>query len=89
MCTDASTDHVPLLVQVCCGVIEDRGLGSVGIYRVPGNSAAVVALTEQVRASAYRSICSSRMFVMKNQVTLTEGEGSGANVIKLFLSVIY
>lgn len=48
MCTEPSQDHVPLLVQVCCSVVENRGLGSVGIYRVPGNSAAVVALTEQV-----------------------------------------
>ena len=48
MSPDPATEHIPLLVQVCCGIVEDRGLSSVGIYRVPGNSAAVVALTEQV-----------------------------------------
>ena len=49
MSPDPATEHIPLLVQVCCGIVEDRGLSSVGIYRVPGNSAAVVTLTEQVR----------------------------------------
>ena len=29
-------------------MVEDKGLEIVGIYRVPGNSAAVNALTEQV-----------------------------------------
>ena len=41
-------EKIPLLVQVCCSVVEERGLEIVGIYRVPGNSAAVNYLTEQV-----------------------------------------
>jgi len=39
------------MFQVCCGIVEERGLTSVGIYRVPGNSAAVMALTEQVNTT--------------------------------------
>ena len=42
------------MLQVCCGIVEERGLSSVGIYRVPGNSAAVMALTEQVNASPFK-----------------------------------
>ena len=37
-------------------MVEEKGLDIVGIYRVPGNSAAVNALTEQV--SLYLSIFS-------------------------------
>ena len=39
---------VPMVVQTCCRMVEEKGLDIVGIYRVPGNSAAVNALTEQV-----------------------------------------
>ena len=46
MCPDL--ECVPLLVRTCCKMVEDKGLDIVGIYRVPGNSAAVNALTEQV-----------------------------------------
>lgn len=40
--------RVPHLVTTCCGVVERRGLEIVGVYRVPGNSAAVSHLTEVV-----------------------------------------
>ena len=33
-------------------MVEEKGLDIVGIYRVPGNSAAVNALTEQVSVLA-------------------------------------
>ena len=46
MCPDL--ECVPLLVRTCCTMVEEKGLDIVGIYRVPGNSAAVNALTEQV-----------------------------------------
>ncbi len=39
---------VPLLVWTCCRTVEERGLEVVGVYRVPGNSAAISYLTEQV-----------------------------------------
>lgn len=37
---------VPLLVQICVSVVEANGLDTVGIYRIPGNTAAVNALKE-------------------------------------------
>ena len=48
MCPDL--ECVPMIVRTCCTMVEDNGLDIVGIYRVPGNSAAVTALTEQVNS---------------------------------------
>lgn len=42
-------ERVPLLVRTCCSIVEERGLEIVGVYRVPGNSAAVNNLTDQGR----------------------------------------
>jgi len=41
-------EFVPYLVKVCCDIVNERGLDIVGIYRVPGNNAAVTYLTEQI-----------------------------------------
>lgn len=32
----------------CTDIVEQKGLTVVGIYRIPGNTAAITALTEQV-----------------------------------------
>ncbi|XP_075767557.1 rho GTPase-activating protein 23 isoform X3 [Pelodiscus sinensis] len=40
--------NVPLLVETCCRVVEDKGLEYMGIYRVPGNNAVVSSLQEQL-----------------------------------------
>ncbi|XP_042253255.1 rho GTPase-activating protein 23-like isoform X1 [Thunnus maccoyii] len=39
---------VPLIVEMCCGVVEDTGLEYTGIYRVPGNNAMVSNLQEHL-----------------------------------------
>nr|XP_056720735.1 rho GTPase-activating protein 23 [Euleptes europaea] len=39
---------VPLIVEACCKVVEDKGLEYMGIYRVPGNNAMVSSLQEQL-----------------------------------------
>ncbi|KAF5282907.1 hypothetical protein FQA39_LY17443, partial [Lamprigera yunnana] len=39
---------IPRLVEVCTEIVENRGLDVVGVYRVPGNSAAITALTNSV-----------------------------------------
>lgn len=44
--TSGPEDLVPLLVQLCVSVVEANGLDTVGIYRIPGNTAAVNALKE-------------------------------------------
>jgi len=41
-------DSVPYLVKLCCDIVTEKGLEIVGIYRVPGNNAAVTYLTEQI-----------------------------------------
>lgn len=48
------SQFVPLVVEVCIRVIEEKGLHNKGIYRVPGNSAATASLQadiEKVRSS--------------------------------------
>ncbi|XP_008284729.1 rho GTPase-activating protein 23-like isoform X2 [Stegastes partitus] len=39
---------VPLIVEMCCGVVETMGLEYTGIYRVPGNNAMVSNLQEHL-----------------------------------------
>jgi hypothetical protein len=49
MCSQSmSSEFVPCLVELCTGIVEERGLDIIGIYRVPGNTAAVTSLTESV-----------------------------------------
>lgn len=39
---------VPLIVEICCGLVEEMGLEYTGIYRVPGNNAMVSLLQDQL-----------------------------------------
>lgn len=39
---------VPLIVEVCCKLVEERGLEYTGIYRVPGNNAAISSMQEEL-----------------------------------------
>ncbi|XP_047656653.1 rho GTPase-activating protein 23 isoform X4 [Tachysurus fulvidraco] len=39
---------VPLIVEICCGLVEEMGLEYTGIYRVPGNNAVVSCLQDQL-----------------------------------------
>ncbi|XP_053553704.1 rho GTPase-activating protein 23 isoform X2 [Bombina bombina] len=39
---------VPLIVELCCTLVEQKGLEYMGIYRVPGNNAVVCSLQEQL-----------------------------------------
>lgn len=49
LCPPSSiSEFIPLIVERCTSIVEARGLEVVGIYRVPGNTAAVTALTESV-----------------------------------------
>ncbi|XP_018124201.1 rho GTPase-activating protein 21-A isoform X2 [Xenopus laevis] len=40
--------YVPLIVDVCCKLVEERGLEATGIYRVPGNNAAISSMQEDL-----------------------------------------
>ncbi|XP_014665451.1 PREDICTED: uncharacterized protein LOC106807587 [Priapulus caudatus] len=44
----ANNEFVPLLVDICTTVVEHRGLDVIGVYRIPGNTAAVAHLTDDV-----------------------------------------
>ncbi|KAF4089434.1 hypothetical protein AMELA_G00067070 [Ameiurus melas] len=39
---------VPLIVEVCCKLVEERGLEYTGIYRVPGNNTAISSMQEEL-----------------------------------------
>ncbi|KAL4113090.1 hypothetical protein QTP88_016778 [Uroleucon formosanum] len=44
------SEFVPLIVEVCTSIVEEKGLDIIGIYRVPGNTAAITSLTEAVNS---------------------------------------
>ncbi|GAB1859722.1 Rho GTPase-activating protein 21 [Camponotus japonicus] len=49
LCPQSSfSEYVPLIVEMCTSIVEARGLEVVGIYRVPGNTAAISQLTDSV-----------------------------------------
>ncbi|KAA0718848.1 Rho GTPase-activating protein 21 [Triplophysa tibetana] len=41
-------EFVPLIVEVCCKLVEERGLEYTGIYRVPGNNAAISSMQDEL-----------------------------------------
>lgn len=47
---------VPLIVEVCCKVVEERGLEYTGIYRVPGNNAAISSMQEELNTKGMTDI---------------------------------
>lgn len=47
---------VPLIVEVCCKVLEERGLDYTGIYRVPGNNAAISNMQEELNSKGMTDI---------------------------------
>ncbi|XP_034411821.1 rho GTPase-activating protein 21-B isoform X2 [Cyclopterus lumpus] len=56
-CPPAQTNRfVPLIVDVCCKVVEERGLDYKGIYRVPGNNAAISSMQEDLNSKGMTDI---------------------------------
>lgn len=47
---------MPLIVEVCCKLVEDRGLEYTGIYRVPGNNAAISNMQEELNNKGMNDI---------------------------------
>ncbi|XP_043945772.1 rho GTPase-activating protein 21 isoform X2 [Protopterus annectens] len=48
-CPPAQTNkYVPLVVEICCKLVEERGLEYTGIYRVPGNNSAISSMQEEL-----------------------------------------
>ncbi|XP_034672245.1 uncharacterized protein LOC117903844 isoform X4 [Drosophila subobscura] len=46
--------YVPHLVEVCTNIVETKGLSVVGIYRIPGNKAAISELSELVNSKDFQ-----------------------------------
>ncbi|XP_040918448.1 rho GTPase-activating protein 23 isoform X9 [Toxotes jaculatrix] len=44
----ANNKFIPMIVEICCGLVEEMGLEYTGIYRVPGNNAMVSMLQDQL-----------------------------------------
>ena len=44
---------VPLLVETCTQIVEEKGLENQGIYRVPGNSGAINAMLDELNKVRY------------------------------------
>ncbi|XP_037538147.1 rho GTPase-activating protein 21 isoform X1 [Nematolebias whitei] len=56
-CPPAQTNTlVPLIVEVCCKLVEERGLEYTGIYRVPGNNAAISSMQEELNSKGMTDI---------------------------------
>uniref|UniRef100_A0A1A7YUI3 Rho GTPase activating protein 21b n=1 Tax=Iconisemion striatum TaxID=60296 RepID=A0A1A7YUI3_9TELE len=51
-----ANSFVPLIVEVCCKVVEERGLEYTGIYRVPGNNAAISSMQEELNSKGMTDI---------------------------------
>ncbi|XP_072268813.1 rho GTPase-activating protein 21 isoform X2 [Pyxicephalus adspersus] len=48
-CPPAQTNKfIPWIVDTCCKLVEERGLENTGIYRVPGNNAAIASMQEEL-----------------------------------------
>lgn len=45
--------YVPHLVEICTNIVETKGLSVVGIYRIPGNKAAISELSELVNTKDF------------------------------------
>ena len=52
-CIMLCVQFVPLIVEVCTQIIEEKGIDNRGIYRVSGNSGAVTQLQEELNKVSY------------------------------------
>lgn len=46
-------ENIPKIVEVCIDIIEDHGLESVGVYRVPGNMAVVNDISDSLNSGDF------------------------------------
>ncbi|KAM6918576.1 rho GTPase-activating protein 21 isoform 2-T2 [Xenentodon cancila] len=56
-CPPGQTNRfVPLIVEVCCKVVDERGLDYTGIYRVPGKNADISSMQEELNSKGMTDI---------------------------------
>ena len=53
LCPLSFAQMVPLVAEICCSIVEAKGMDMVGIYRVPGNTAGISYLKEELRKGAH------------------------------------
>ncbi|XP_011140470.1 uncharacterized protein LOC105183805 isoform X6 [Harpegnathos saltator] len=76
LCPRAPDSDVPMIVEICTRIVEARGLEVVGIYRVPGNTAAISQLTDSVNSGF-------------NNVNFQDPRWSDVNVISSLLKSFF
>jgi Rho GTPase-activating protein 21/23 len=75
-CTPSEEDiHVPLLIAKCTKIVETKGLNIVGIYRIPGNTAAISGLYETIKNHGF------------NEQTLNDAKWDDVNVVSSLLKL--
>jgi len=67
--------YVPLLVAKCTKIVETKGLNVVGIYRIPGNTAAISYLNELINRNGM------------DEQTLNDPKWEDVNVVSSFLKL--
>ncbi|CAH0555990.1 unnamed protein product [Brassicogethes aeneus] len=50
-CLCGNNRYIPKVVETCTNIVEEKGLNTIGIYRVPGNNASITALTDEINRS--------------------------------------
>lgn len=52
-----ASQNVPLIVELCTKIVEEKGLENQGIYRVPGNTGALNSLIDELNKVTVQIIC--------------------------------
>lgn len=75
-CTPSEENfYVPLLVAKCTRIVETKGLNIVGIYRIPGNTAAISTLNELINRNGL------------DEQTLNDSKWDDVNVVSSLLKL--
>ena len=53
---------LPLIVEMCTRIVEEKGLENQGIYRVPGNSGALNTMVEELNKACNSVFLKIRLF---------------------------
>ncbi|XP_071500827.1 rho GTPase-activating protein 21-like isoform X2 [Diadema antillarum] len=76
-CTSSNTNElVPMVVEICCSIVEAKGLEFVGVYRVPGNTAGITYLKEELKKGV-------------DEIDLTDERWQDVNVISSLLKLFF
>ncbi|XP_072028473.1 LOW QUALITY PROTEIN: rho GTPase-activating protein 21-like [Amphiura filiformis] len=71
-----NNEFVPMLVDICCDIVHEKGLTVVGIYRIPGNTAGVTYLQEELNKGV-------------EQVNLEDERWNEVNVVGSLLKLFF